>query len=179
MSDSNRSLRLVVIDADEADHGASVVSMGSSSELLRERGILKSEALAIEAQNGKNAYSDFLLKHSCLPDAPEAAVIGRLLGGRVRAADGSLQPVISDVDRQMLGERRERRRSASRRYDHILRLRAAVDALAQNEDDPAEIIGDGSVFLQHPEIALQLDNALVWLNRFAKEWHDREKEART
>lgn len=179
MSESRRSLRLVVIDENQSDCDASAVSFSSNSELLRERGLLKSEALAIEAQNGKNAYSDFLLKHSRLPEATEAAVIGRLLGGRVRAADGSLQPALSDSDRQILGETRERRRSASRRYDHILRLRAAIDALARNEDDPADIIGDGSVLLQHPEIALQLDSALGWLNRFAKEWYGREKEACT
>jgi hypothetical protein len=155
-----------------------ILPLGDASEANKFRHLVVSEALALEAQNGKNAYSDYLLKYHKRPEVAEAVTIGRLLGGRVEAADGSLQPPLNKVDKLALRSIKARRNAASRRYDHILRLRTALAALAQNEDDPAEIIAGGSILFDDPEISLQLDLALSWLSRFAQEWHSREKETR-
>jgi hypothetical protein len=168
------ALRLVADDRCEA--GASVVLVaGDAAEKTKIRRLLASEALALEAQFGKNPYSDYLLHHHRRPDRAEAATIGRLLGGRVKAADGTLQPPLTEADRLALRGIKARRIAASRRYDQILRLREAIAALSQNKDDPADIIAGGSVLFDCPEIGSQLDSALCWLNRFAKEWYGREK----
>lgn len=53
---------------------------------------LRIEAEAIEAMHGQNPYSSYLRKHGRRPSRDEASVIGRLLAGRVRADDGSMQP---------------------------------------------------------------------------------------
>ena len=53
---------------------------------------LRVEIQIIEAVHGPNAYSEYLRKHGRRPDAVTAATIGRVLGGRVKAADGSMQP---------------------------------------------------------------------------------------
>lgn len=158
--------------------GGNVLALGDAAEQTRDRRLLAAEALALEAEYGKNPYSDYLLGHHRRPDRSEAATIGRLLGGRVKAVDGSLQPPLTKVDRLALRGVKARRKAASRRYDQILRLRAAIAALSQNQDDPAEIIAGGSVLLDNPEIGSQLDLALCWLDRFAREWHGREKETR-
>lgn len=50
------------------------------------------EAEGIEATYGPNAYADYLRKHHRYPSPEEAATIGKMLGGRVRASDGSMQP---------------------------------------------------------------------------------------
>jgi hypothetical protein len=155
-----------------------VLALGDAAEQTKVRRLLTSEALALEAQYGKNAYSDYLLKHHKRPDRNEAATIGRLLGGQVPADDGTLQPPLTKADRLALRALKARRKAASRRYDQILRLRSAIAALSQNQDDPSDVIAGGSVLLQCPEIGSQLDLALCWLSRFATEWHGREKETR-
>jgi hypothetical protein len=53
---------------------------------------LRASAEAIEATYGPNPYSDYLRRHGRLPDPVTAAGIGRYLGGRVKADDGSMQP---------------------------------------------------------------------------------------
>lgn len=53
---------------------------------------LAAEAAAHEVWHGPNLYSSFLRKHDVRPDAAQAATIGRLMGTRVRASDGSMQP---------------------------------------------------------------------------------------
>lgn len=53
---------------------------------------LRVEAEAIEATYGANPYSAYLRKHGRRPSKEEAAGIGRVLGGRVRAEDGTMQP---------------------------------------------------------------------------------------
>jgi hypothetical protein len=176
---ATRGTKLQVV-SNEVDYseGATLLPLGDACEANKNRHLLISEALALEAHFGKNAYSDYLLHHHKRPDRDEAATIGRLLGGRVRAADGSLQPPLTKTDRLVLQGIRSRRKAAARRYDQILRLHAAIAALSQNQDDPADIIAGGSLLFDGPEIASQLDLALCWLSRFAMEWHGREKETR-
>jgi len=53
---------------------------------------LRVSAEAIEATYGPNPYSDYLRRHGRRPDPVTAAGIGRYLGGRVKADDGSMQP---------------------------------------------------------------------------------------
>jgi hypothetical protein len=50
------------------------------------------EAEGIEAAYGPNAYTDYLRAHKKRPPRAEAEAIGKLLGGRVRADDGTMQP---------------------------------------------------------------------------------------
>ena len=172
-----RAFRVVSGEGTQSD--AVVLPLGDASEATKSKRLLMSEATALEAQFGKNAYSTYLLTHHRRPNSIEAATIGRLLGGRVEADDGSLQPPLNEADRAALRSIKSRRRAAARRYDQILRLKAAIVALAANQDDPADIIAGGSVLLEGPEISLHLDHALSWLSRFAQEWHSREKETRT
>ncbi|WP_156947468.1 hypothetical protein [Bradyrhizobium sp. WSM3983] len=178
MKNRTHNRMLHVVSNDSRDGNAVILPLGDASEANRVRQLLVSEALALEAQHGKNAYSDYLLQHHRRPSTVEAATIGRLLGGRVEADDGSLQPALNEADRVALRGIKARRAAASRRYDHILRLQTAIAALAANHDDPADVIASGSVMLDGPEIGLHLDHALCWLSRFAQEWHSREKETR-
>jgi len=138
---------------------------------------LRTEIEALEGWYGPNAYSNYLRKHGRRPRPAEAAAIGRLLGGRVKADDGSMQPPLSAADRNVLKGIRSRRKAFARRYEQITRLKTAIAALAENQDDPADVIGDGSCLLDAPEMGEQLDNAVCWLMRFAEHWHGRTKEA--
>jgi hypothetical protein len=140
---------------------------------------LRTEIEILEAWHGPNAYSLFLRKHGRRPKPDEAATIGRLLGGRVRAEDGTLQPSLRNIDRETLRRIKKRRKVAARRYEHIFRLKTAIAALAENEVDPADVIGAGSCLLTAPEFVAQLDAALCWLNRFAEQWHGQPEKACT
>ena len=51
-----------------------IVYLGNAAELAAERRLLVAEAMAIEGQYGKNAYSDYILKHGRRPDRDQAAV---------------------------------------------------------------------------------------------------------
>ncbi|MGA9796298.1 MAG: hypothetical protein WBQ17_12275 [Rhizomicrobium sp.] len=53
---------------------------------------LRIEIECIEAVHGTNVYSEYLRKYGRRPDPPTAATIGTILGGRVKASDGSMQP---------------------------------------------------------------------------------------
>lgn len=53
---------------------------------------LKVEADGLDAEFGPNPYSQYLRRHGRRPDTATAAAIGRHLGGRVKADDGSMQP---------------------------------------------------------------------------------------
>jgi hypothetical protein len=66
---------------------------------------LRVEAEGIEATYGPNAYSDYLRRHGQRPDPISAAAIGRHLGGRVKANDGSMQPVPVRAVRQRMARR--------------------------------------------------------------------------
>lgn len=139
---------------------------------------LREEIEAIEGWYGPNAYSSYLRKHGRRPKPEEAASIGRLLGGRVQADDGTMQPPLNESDKVTIRGIQSRRQAYARRYDHIMRLKTALAALAENVDDPAEVIGEGSCVLDESEIDAQLDTALCWLKRFAEHWYGRTKETR-
>jgi hypothetical protein len=139
---------------------------------------LRAEIETIEAWYGPNAYCSYLRKYGRRPKPEEAASIGRLLGGRVQADDGTMQPALNESDKAVLQGIKSRRQTYARRYDHIMRLKTALAALAENVDDPAQVIGEGSCVLIESEIDAQLDSAVCWLKRFAEHWHGRKKETR-
>lgn len=132
---------------------------------------LRIEADGIEASYGPNAYSKYLRAHNRRPAPDVAASIGRALGGRVRADDGSMQPPLSAGDRAALKRVNSRRREFRRRFERIARLKAAISALAANNTDPATLFGDEICLLDTPEMVAELDAAVCWLNRFAEYWH--------
>jgi hypothetical protein len=70
---------------------------------------LSFEADRIAALNGSNPYSDFLREHGHRPDRGQAATIGRLMGARVRASDGSMQPVLTAGERAAIRSIRKER----------------------------------------------------------------------
>ncbi len=175
VSSSRTHLRLVSTEEDRSPK----VFVDESALHSTNFDALIAEAEAIEAWYGNNAYSGFIKKYRRRPNRNQAATIGRLLGARVAADDGSMQPPLTKADRAVLRGIKSRRKAASRRYDHILRLRDAIAALSKNEDDPAEVIGTGSCLLDEPAISAQLDSALCWLSQFAKEWRCRGEKTGT
>ena len=172
----NRGAHGLALQIISNEFDSNVVQLDDAAGAHKQRHLLNSEALVLEAEYGHNAYSDYLRKHHCRPSVDEAEVIGRLLGGRVRADDGTMQPALNDLDRAAIASIKQRRSDASRRYDQIMRVRMAIAALAANRDNPADIIGSGSVLLNDEEITGQLSDALEWLTRFAQEWKNRGKK---
>jgi hypothetical protein len=127
------------------------------------------EAEKIEALNGPNIYSDFLRNHGRRPDTAQAAAIGRLMGARVRASDGTMQPALSRGERDAIRSIKKRRREWSRQVDHVQRTVAAIEALSKNHHEPEAVIGYGASVFDDPEIRKKLSSALEWLKRFAQE----------
>jgi hypothetical protein len=131
---------------------------------------LSADAAAFTEAYGPNAYSDYLLKHGCRPGRKVAATIGRLIGMRVKAADGTMQPPRTKAEQSARADLR-------RKWDHIARLRSALAQLAQNEDSPASIV-ECIVSADRAEIGANLEKSLAWLRRFADQWHCYGKEER-
>lgn len=149
--------------------GAEIVQFDEAAKHLRSRRELRSEAAVLLQRHGPNVYSDYLLKNGRRPERHEAAVMGRLIGARVRASDGTLQP--------KLRRRRKTEGQAERDYiDQIVRFRCALANISEISGDPADVIrymdplfGDASVIRE------QLAHAVQWINSFAEEW-GREQE---
>lgn len=139
---------------------------------------LRAEAASFTERFGKNPYTDFLLANGVRPGRDQSAAIGRLMGVRVRAADGSLQPKLTKAEQTAARQAKQFQQTEADYLDQILRFRCALEQLAKNDGDPAEVIayinplfGDASVIRE------KLDHAVQWINRFAKEWN-REQESR-
>lgn len=130
---------------------------------------LRSEAQLFALRHGPNAYSEFLLKYGRRPDAGQATCIGRLIGVRVRASDGTLRPQLTKAEREEVRKERRLWRERRRKLEHLARLSAALSHLADNEDDPASVIGEISAFCEL-EIVEKLEKSVQWLNRFAEEF---------
>jgi hypothetical protein len=154
---------------------AAVVPIEEGIQRTKGRRSLRAEAEAIKAWYGHNAYTDFLTKHHRRPDPKEATAIGRLIGARVKATDGRMYPAQSAAERKA---GRAARKEAVNEADGALevhRLRKAISSLAANTRDPADVLKCVCPDLDEPEIREQLHGAVVWLMRFAEEWHRREK----
>jgi hypothetical protein len=139
---------------------------------------LRAEAASLTERYGKNPYSDFLLAHGKRPDRDHAASIGRIMGVRVRATDGSLQPQQTKAEQAAARRAKNYQRTEADYLDQVLRFRCVLEQLAKNDGDPADVIayinplfGDASVIRE------KLDHAVQWINRFAEEWN-REQETR-
>jgi hypothetical protein len=166
-------LRLVKIE--EPKHGEIVRFDAADAEARAARAV-RAEATILEMKHGKNAYSSFLLKHGRRPVPVEAATIGHLIGARVLASDGTMQPPISKAQEHAVAAEREKRRTAIRHQKQILRLRRAISGLASNQDDPSLLITSIAQELDGAAICEQLELAVSWLNRFAEEWRSRADE---
>ena len=127
------------------------------------------EADKIEALNGPNPYSDFLRKNGYRPSREQASVIGRLMGARVRANDGSMQPMLTPAERDAIRSIRKRRREWAERIEHVDRTVAAITALAENNHEPSAVLSYGTDVFFTPDVRQKIDSALEWLSRFAKE----------
>jgi hypothetical protein len=130
---------------------------------------LRAEFAANAAANGADAYTDFIQRNGRLPDRLEAAAIGRLLGKRVRAADGTLQPRPSKSQRAAAKKAREIEKAEARVDADLSRLCDAISLLAQNECDPLALIHRISP-AEEEEVIENFDKAIEWLERFAQRW---------
>jgi hypothetical protein len=129
------------------------------------------EADDFEALAGPNPYSRFLRKHGCRPSPDQASTIGRLMGARVRASDGSLQPVLTKGERSAIRDIRKRRKEWAQLFDNAQRTANAVVGLAQNHIEPSTVFGYRREKFASDEFLKQIDSAVRWLNRFAEEAH--------
>lgn len=155
-----------------------VVSFEEAAPLARLRRDLRAEAIALTEARGPNLYSDFLIRNGRRPERAEAASIGRLMGHRVRAADGTLQPRQTKAEKAAAGRTKSQRQKEEERLNQIVRLRCALANLAANQDDPADVIPYiDPLFDDSALIREQLAHAVDWINRFAEEW-GREQETR-
>jgi hypothetical protein len=137
---------------------------------LANRRQLSAESARLVEAYGPNAYSDYLIKHGCRPGRKVAATIGRLIGVRVKAADGTMQPPRTKAEQLAKAD-------LHRKWDHIARLRSALAQLAQNEDSPESII-HSIVSADRAEIGANLEKSLAWLIRLAEHWHGHGTEER-
>ncbi|MCX5495407.1 ParB N-terminal domain-containing protein [Kaistia dalseonensis] len=118
---------------------------------------------------GSSAYTDYVLKHGRRPDRETAATIGALLGGQVRADDGSMQPPKSASQKAAERDERDGRKERSLIAGECSRATYAIANLGANKLSPAEVARNIDRW-QAPTILANLENAVDWLNRFAKEW---------
>lgn len=160
--------QLRVIVGDDADHGDVVAKLDAANAL-------RAEARDFEARNGKNPYSDFILKYGSRPNPEHAAALGRLLNKQVKASDGSLQPPLSPDQRRMRREERERRKKRSDLLGQISQLTRAIADLADLTAAPEDLVDNlGSVF-DKPVIEEKLEEAIDSLSRFAEKWRTHEQ----
>jgi hypothetical protein len=156
--------------------GADVVEFAEVARRVRSERELRTEAAGLVESHGPNAYSDFLLRNARRPTRDEAATIGRLMGVRVRAADGTLQPQKAKADRAAARRAKQRQRTESDYIDQILRFRCALANLSQNDGDPADVIRYmDPLFGDILVIREQLSHAVQWINRFAEEWRRKQE----
>jgi len=170
----SHSTPCLVFDANARTSNTNVLAFENALQRSRDRGGLSAEAAAIEAWYGRNAYSDFLKEHGCRPDLEQATTIGRLIGARVKAANGRMYPVESAAERKTRRAARQETANEAKGALEIHRLRKAISGLAANTSDPAELIKSLSPDIDEPEIREQLQDAIGWLTRFAEEWQRRE-----
>lgn len=143
----------------------------AAQPLVQERDVegLLAEAELLEARDGPNPYSRFLRKHHSRPGPQEADAIGRAMGGSVRASDGKLRPHRKQTSKS--------RRDRLAPYREMLGVKAAIDDLAKNTVNPADLLAQIDVEAFSGSIGSQLDYAIAWLLRFAEEWRAVEQKA--
>ncbi|MDE1991673.1 MAG: hypothetical protein KGI75_04185 [Rhizobiaceae bacterium] len=116
-----------------------------------------------------NAYTEYVEKHRKRPDRETAADIGRLLGGQVKADDGTMQPPKSKMQKDSEREARSLRKEEEGVRLQCRSITAAIGYLGYCKDDPAEVIRLIDRW-ETPAITENIEHAVEWINRFAKEW---------
>jgi hypothetical protein len=130
---------------------------------------LRTEAITFAACHSKNPHSDFILAHGQRPDRDQAAAIGKLLGKKVRAADGSLQPPKSKAGRTAAKKSRRIGNDEGDTDANLDRMINAIALLAQNESAPIALIQRMST-MQQDEVSENIEKALKCMIRFADRW---------
>lgn len=124
---------------------------------------LLAEADKLTNQIGPNPYSKFLRDHGKRPDPAAAAVIGQVLGIRVRASNGTLQPVKHRVkSASTAASAREAVGDAD-----VSRLLDAVEKLAKIVNSPHFIVsrmtpGERLLFSKLSSPALESLQRFAW-----------------
>ncbi|KRA63127.1 ParB/RepB/Spo0J family partition protein [Rhizobium sp. Root651] len=126
-----------------------------------------------------NAYTDYIEKHKKRPDRETAAGIGKLLGCQVKAADGTMQPPKTKAQKASEQEARSLRKEEEAIRLQCRSVTSAVGYLANCTDDPVEVIRMIDRW-ETPAIIENIEHAVEWLTRFAKEWriHVQENNAK-
>ena len=146
------------------------ISFDQAREVGRERRPLQDEAENLEAEIGKNPYSEYILKNRQYPPPGTAGTIGRLLGRQVKASDGSMQPPRTKAQRTANRRVNVERRAQYQKLDQIERLCTALACLSANDKPPQSLIGE-ICYLHEQEIVERLEKSLQWLLRFVEEWN--------
>ena len=126
-----------------------------------------------------NAYTDYIEKHKKRPDRETAAGIGKLLGCQVKADDGTMQPPKTKAQKASEQEARNLRKEEEAIRLQCRSVTSAVGYLANCKDDPTEVIRMIDRW-ETPAIIENIEHAVEWLTRFAKEWriHVQENNAK-
>jgi hypothetical protein len=152
-----------------------VVECGDAVAHLDEVNLLRAEARDFEARNGKNPYSDFILKYGRRPDPKHAAVLGRLINKRIKASDGTLQPRLTLSDRERRKSQRVRQKIDIALSEQITLLTTAICNLSEITASSSELINRLGPVFDKPIIREKLEAAIDSLQRFADEWRHVEK----
>jgi hypothetical protein len=159
---------LRLIDCEGSVAGAGVVRLDEAAERAREIQCLKAEARDFEARNGKNLYSDFILKHGRRPDPDHAATLGELINIQVKASDGSLQPKLTRADRAARKKRRDEQELQRRPSRDARQVWCSLRDLGEIQTSPADL---ACILLDRPDskgIRERLQHALEYLERVAE-----------
>ncbi len=144
---------------------ASVVNFARYAENSR---TLRQEALRFQTTHEDNPYSNYLLKYGRRPEPDQAANFGRLMGLRLKASDGSMQPIISNEQKEAKIKARKIVRENELADAELSRACDAIAFLAENNLDPQILMGRLSP-LEEQRVDMEIDKAIKWLNRFADE----------
>lgn len=149
-----------------------IVALDGAKAAKEERDAAE-ESLRKEIQHqvnmyGANAYTDYCLKHGKRPDKETAADIGRLVGGRVKADDGSMQPPKSKQQKEADKAARTAQKERNIIGTECARVTTAVANLAANHLDPA-VVAKNIDRWQRPHFE-NFEKAVEWFNKFAEEW---------
>jgi hypothetical protein len=172
-------LRLMKLGVADEEAGANVIPLGDAAERGTAAQALRAEARVLEAEHGRNPYSDYILKYGRRPLPQETAGMGRIMNLTLKASDGSTQPKRTRSEKEAWKAFRTKRRERHRLFVEISQLKHAVRDLAALKSEPSELVHE--VILGRPAISEELKRALDYLRRFADELKNREtgKPSRT
>lgn len=153
----------------------SVVALSEAAEALAIVRVLRSEARSFEAVNGKNPYSDYILKHGCRPPQAETAGMARMMRMRLKAADGSWHPKRSGNAARRKAAR-EAARAEGRKREQLKILVSALRDLAGITEEPEGLLAMGNAEFEQI-VGRCLGAAVRYLHRIKDEWQRHEPQA--